>query len=106
MATIPTPKAPKYPTIPLPEDNLHSLHRTCLALKRSVEMLTGKDTKSADGTATDRFAPHVFITPYTPEALHIGDFWLCTGQNYTFNMWNGGTWLVICTLPPQGMTFP
>jgi hypothetical protein len=102
MATVGIPEsrtAPKFPTIPVPEANPESLHKTCLALKQVVEMLTGGDAKSRDGTQADRFAPHVFVQSTTPTALHEGDMWLYTGSTYTFNVWSGGKWLVIATLP-------
>jgi hypothetical protein len=91
-----------FPSIPVPENNPESLHRTCLALKKAVEMLTGADSKSRDGSSSDRFANHVFVGTDVPEALHVGDLWLATGQSYTFNIWNGTDWLLVATLPPQG----
>lgn len=91
---------PKFPTIPVPEANPESLHKTCLALKQAVEMLTGNDPKSRSGDQANRFAPHVFVQPTTPTALHEGDLWLCEGPSFTFNIWTKNGWMVIATLPP------
>lgn len=105
MATTPVgvstnQTAPKFPTIPVPENNVEALHKTCLALKRCVEMLTGPDARSRDGSSSNRFAPHVFVQADTPTALHEGDLWLCEGPTFTFNIWSAGKWMVIASLPP------
>jgi hypothetical protein len=94
----------KFPTIPVPENNLESLFRTVTALKQAVEMLTGGDNRSMTGDSANRFAPHVFIQSTTPVALHPGDLWLCTGNNWTFNIWDGNEWLVLVTVPPPVLT--
>jgi len=89
----------KFPTIPVPTLELESVHKAILALKETVEMLTGFDSKSMTGTSADRFAPHVFYQLEEPLALHIGDFWLRPADSYTLSMWNGSDWLLIAVLP-------
>ena len=95
-----TKQAPKFPTIPVPAADLDALHRSVLALKQAVEMLTGGDGRSVSGASADRYAPHVFVQPNTPTPLHQGDLWLCTGTTYTFNIWKDDKWLIVATLPP------
>jgi len=86
------PVAPLWPTIPVPTEDLKSLNASVLALKQVAEMLTGQDQMQ-------KFAPHTFVQADTPVALHDGDFWLCTGKTYSFNIWDGNKWLKIADLP-------
>lgn len=102
MATTGTPiiaRSQKFPNVPMPDTTLEGLQRSVLALKQCVQMLTGYDNSSRDGTRADRFAPHVFVQATAPEALHEGDLWLCNQGSMTFNIWSAGKWLVIATLP-------
>jgi hypothetical protein len=98
-AVSPNRRVAKFPTIPEPATDVDSLHKSVLALKRSVEMLTGGDNKSMTGDKSDRNAHHVFTQPDTPTALHEGDMWLCTGASYSLSIWQGGKWLLVATLP-------
>jgi hypothetical protein len=91
-------KAPMFPTIPTPDAEVKSLQRSVEALKRVVEMLTGTDTKSVDGTSSNRFASHVFVQRTEPVAIHLGDLWLCTAGNASFNIWDGTNWVVITNI--------
>ena len=83
------PTVPEFPSIPVPTNDPNSLLEAILALKQSVEMLTGQDV------AGDKFAPHVFVQTEQPQARHVGDLWLCTGRIYSFNVWDGSYWLKI-----------
>lgn len=96
--------APVFPAIPVPGTDGDSLRTAVLALKQSVDMLTGGDGQSKDGSTANRFAPHVFLQGATPTAFHPGDLWLCTGTNYTLNIWDGSHWLLIATLPAPPAT--
>jgi hypothetical protein len=92
-------QTPKFPSIPVPDAEVKSLRESVMTLKKCVDMLTGSDGLSRDGVGADRFAPHVFITPDLPTALHDGDLWLCTGVTWTFNIWDGTDWILLLTVP-------
>jgi len=87
------PVTPYFPTIPVPTAEPAALLETCITMKRTLEMLTGQDQGHT-------FAPHVFVQLEVPEAIHVGDFWLCTATNYTFNIWNGNRWLKLGDVVP------
>ena len=95
---------PLFPAIPLPAAEVESLRASVMALKQCVELLTGTDNHSKDGSIADRFAPHVFVQGATPKAYRQGDLWLCTGEDYTLNIWDGSMWLVVTTLPARPAT--
>lgn len=83
---------PDFPSIPVPTADPNALLQTALALKQTVEMLTGQDQ-------TDRFTAHVFIQTTPPDAYHEGDLWLCnTTTNASFNVWNGSKWVKLTTV--------
>ena len=98
------PTVPVYPSIPVPSDEPGALLEAVQALKQTVEMLTGQDIGAA------KFAPHVFVQPEVPEALHVGDLWLCTSVSYTFNVWDGFHWLkvgdIVTPIDPRTPTLP
>jgi hypothetical protein len=83
------PTVPVYPSIPVPTDDPKALLEAVLALKQTVEMLTGQDI------ASDKLAPHVFVQPDPPQAWSVGDMWLCTAAVYSFSVWDGFHWLKI-----------
>jgi hypothetical protein len=86
------PTSPVFPSIPVPTADPPALLEAVLALKQTVEMLTGQDQ-------SDKFAPHVFVQDAMPEALHTGDLWLCTvATNSSFNVWSGTKWLKIAAV--------
>jgi hypothetical protein len=91
------PTAPHFPSIPVPREDLKSLNASVLALKQTVEMLTGQDQ-------SDKYAAHVFMQAGVPEAHHVGDLWLCTGTTFTFNIWDGTDWLKLAdvAIPVEG----
>lgn len=92
-------QAPVFPTIPVPTDDPKSLRATVEALKVTVEILAGNDTKSRDGTQINRFSQHCYVQPTEPKALHAGDTWLCTNHNWTFSIWTGSEWRLLVTVP-------
>lgn len=81
-----------FPSVPVPTSDPDALLETVIALKQTVEMLTGQDQGNG-------YAPHVFVQPGVPQALHTGDLWLCTTlSNSTFNIWNGSQWVKIAAV--------
>ena len=85
------PTTPFFPTIPVPTEDPKALLETCLTMKRTLEMLTGEDQ---GGT----YAVHTFVQADTPEAIHLGDFWLCTAKDMSLNTWTGLQWVKIASV--------
>lgn len=88
-------KAPVFPSIPQPDAEVKSLQKSVEALKRVVEMLTNTDSRSVDGSSSNRFAAHTFVQRTQPTAINTGDFWLCTAGTASFNIWDGTNWVLI-----------
>lgn len=99
------PKAPTFPSIPVPKDDIMSLLITTTALKRTVEMLTGQEPATPNTSTKpgeekpEFFAPHVFVQADTPTAYHVGDFWLAQRKSWSFSIWTGTDWILLVDLP-------
>jgi len=91
------PTTPTFPSIPVPTDDPKSLLETVLAIKQTVDALTGQDN-------SERFANHVFVDHETPTAIHKGDIWLYEGERFSLNIWNGVRWiLIVDVVPPAAL---
>jgi hypothetical protein len=89
----------RFPSVPTPDDTVKGMLACMIVMKKCIDMLTGNDNQSKEGSKDQRFAPHVFLQNNQPDAAHEGDLWLMTGGNMTFNIWDGNRWLKITTLP-------
>jgi hypothetical protein len=81
---------PRFPSIPVPTNDVNGLYQTCMALKQAVDQMLGS-------TGTERM-PHIHIRSDQPIIESDGDFWLSTGLSTTLNVSYGGKWHVIGTL--------
>lgn len=68
--------------IPDPQPDLISLHRTVVALKNAVDLMTGQ-------VGDDAHTSRVYVQDNTPDRPKKGDLWI--GSTRTV-YWNGRSW--------------
>lgn len=77
-----------YPSIPDPGQSQESLFQSVMALKQTVELLTGQRPGPTFG------APRLFIQSVIPVTSDTGDFWVNSSTN-KLSYWNGKAWILI-----------
>lgn len=86
-------EAPSFPQIPIPDASVDGLLRSMRAVISTLQLITGTEQKSRDGTKAGRNMAHVFLDNDEPTALNDGDLWLRQGSTITLNVWNGTRWV-------------
>jgi hypothetical protein len=85
------PKA--LPTIPVPKPDVQALCATLVAMKQVVEgMLRGSKPLGI------RRRPTMAVQQAPPDGPQDGDFWLCSAEQTTLNIYVGGTWRIVGNL--------
>jgi hypothetical protein len=78
---------PQLPTIPLPGRDIPSMHAALMAIKQTLDVLTGQ---------SDVHMPaRVYMQDTPPVALHTGDMWIKPYPSLMMSYWDGQQWQVI-----------
>ena len=93
------PQVPRFPNIPSTDGTSESFQKAIIAITQTLAMLTGTDPKSQTGAKADRNMVHTFVQDTPPEALNLGDFWLCKNSKITLSCWDGSRWVHLLDAP-------